>query len=185
MNKTREDAWALLCRYTQSENLRRHMLAVEAAMRHYARFLGGDADQWGMAGLLHDFDYEENPTLDKHPFAGMEILRAEGWPEEFIKTVASHAPHTGQPRDTIERKALFACDELCGFVMAVALVRPSKKLSEVEPRSVIKKMKDKAFARGVSREDLVLGAEELGLPLEAHIQNVIDALLPIADELGV
>lgn len=185
MAKTRQEAWELLCRYTQSENLRRHMLAVEACMRYYARLFGEDEEKWGIAGLLHDLDYEQNPTFDKHPFVGMEILRREGYPEEMVRAVGAHADHTGIPRQTLMEHALYACDELSGFVIAVALVRPSRKLAEVDVSAVLKKMKDKAFARGVHREELLQGAQELGLPFEEHVQHVINALQGIAGELGL
>lgn len=185
MAKTRQEAWELLCRYTQSENLRRHMLAVEACMRYYARLFGEDEERWGIAGLLHDLDYEQNPTFDKHPFVGMEILRREGYPEEIVRAVGAHADHTGIPRQTLMEHALYACDELSGFVIAVALVRPSRKLAEVDVSAVLKKMKDKAFARGVHREELLQGAQELGLSFEEHVQHVINALQGIAGELGL
>ncbi len=181
----REEAWRLLCEYTQSENLRRHALAVEACMRYYARLWGEDEELWGITGLLHDLDYEQHPSLEEHPFVGMEILRQKGYPEEVVRAVGAHADHTGIPRQTRMEHTLFACDELTGFVTAVALVRPSKKLAEVDVPAVRKKMKDKAFARAVSREELLKGAEEIGLPFEEHVQNVINAMSSIADELGL
>lgn len=181
----REEAWRLLCEYTQSENLRRHALAVEACMRYYARLWGEDEELWGITGLLHDLDYEQHPSLEEHPFVGMEILRQKGYPEEVVRAVGAHADHTGIPRQTRMEHTLFACDELTGFVTAVALVRPSKKLAEVDVSAVRKKMKDKAFARAVSREELLKGAEEIGVPFEEHVQNVINAMSTIADELGL
>jgi putative nucleotidyltransferase with HDIG domain len=182
-NIDRQKAWDLLCRYTQSESLRKHALAVEAAMRYYANKFGEDIEYWGAIGLLHDFDYEQFP--DNHPRAGETILRAEGYDDTFIKAVMSHVPATGILRENRLEKTLYAVDELCGFVTAVALVRPSKKIAEAESKSVIKKMKDKAFARQVSREDITQGAEELGLPLGEHIDNVLAALREIASELGL
>lgn len=181
----REHALAILQEHTQGESLLKHAYAVEAAMRHYAARAGEDADAWGSAGLLHDFDYERFPSLEDHPFRGAEILRARGVDEELIQTILSHADHTGVPRTTPMRKALFAVDELCGFVTAVALVRPSRSLSDLEPASVKKKLKDKGFARNVSREDIARGAELLGLPLDEHIANVIASMKPIAPELGL
>lgn len=181
----REEAWSLLCEYTQSENLRRHALAVEACMRYYARLWGEDEELWGITGLLHDLDYEQHPSMEEHPFVGMEILRQKGYPEEVVRAVGAHADHAGIPRQTRMEHTLFACDELTGFMTAVALVRPSKKLAEVDVSAVRKKMKDKAFARAVSREELLKGAEEIGVPFEEHVQNVINAMSTIADELGL
>jgi putative nucleotidyltransferase with HDIG domain len=181
----RQDAWNLLCEYTQTENLRRHALAVEACMRYYARLWGEDEELWGIVGLLHDMDYEQHPSLEEHPFVGMEILRQRGYPEKVVRAVGAHADHTGIPRQTRMEHTLFACDELTGFVTAVALVRPNKKLAEVDVAAVRKKMKDKAFARAVSREDLLKGAEEIGLPFEEHVQHVINAMSTIAGELGL
>jgi putative nucleotidyltransferase with HDIG domain len=181
----RQDAWNLLCEYTQTENLRRHALAVEACMRYYARLWGEDEELWGIVGLLHDMDYEQHPSLEEHPFVGMEILRQRGYPEKVVRAVGAHADHTGIPRQTRMEHTLFACDELTGFVTAVALVRPNKKLAEVDVAAVRKKMKDKAFARAVSREDLLKGAEEIGLPFEEHVQHVINAMSTIAEELGL
>jgi len=185
MEKTRQQAWELLCEYTQSENLRRHALSVEACMRYYARLWGEDEEKWGTVGLLHDLDYERYPSLEEHPFRALEILTERGYSDEIVHAVASHADHTGVPRESRMEHALFACDELSGFVTAVAYVRPSRRIADVEAASVLKKMKDKAFARGVSREDLVKGAEEIGLPLDQHVQNVINALRMIADEIGL
>lgn len=185
MSLSREDAWNLLCEYVQSENLRKHMLAVEACMRYYARLWGEDENLWGIVGLLHDIDYEQHPSLQEHPFVGIEILRQKGYPEEVVRAVGSHADHTGIPRQTRMEHTLYACDELTGFVTAVALVRPNKKLAEVDVASVRKKMKDKAFARAVNREDLLKGAEALGIPFDEHVQNVIRAMSEIADKLGL
>ena len=181
---SREDAWDTLTRYTKSEALRRHALAVEAATRAYARALGEDEELWGATSLLHDFDYEIHPTLDKHPQDGASILRDEGYPEELIEAVLSHAEHLGLPRDTPLKKALFACDELSGFIHACGLVRPTG-LDGLEPKSVRKKLKQPSFAAGVNREDVYKGAEELGVDLDEHIAFVIEALRPIAPELGL
>ncbi len=182
---TLNEAWDLLCEYTQSEPLRKHALAVSASMRHYARLFGEDEELWGVVGLLHDFDYERYPSLEEHPFRGMEILRERGVPEVIVRAVGAHANHTGIERQCLLEHAIFACDEISGFVIAVALVRPNRSLSEVTPESVRKKMKDKAFARGVNRDDLIQGAKELGIPFDQHVQNIIDALKPIADKLGL
>jgi putative nucleotidyltransferase with HDIG domain len=182
---TREEAYALLTEYTRGENLIKHALSVEAAMRHYAEKLGEDVELWGAAGLLHDFDYEKYPSIEDHPFRGAEILRERGVDEDFIQTILSHADHTGVARDTTVRKALFAVDELCGFVTAVALVRPSKRVADVTVKSVKKKMKDKAFARNVKREDIRAGGELLGLGLDEHVANVIEAMTAIAPRLGL
>lgn len=182
---TREEAFALLTEYTKNENLVKHALAVEAAMRFYARRFGEDEELWGVVGLLHDFDYERHPTLEEHPFKGAEILRDKGYDESLVRTILSHADHTGVPRDTKVAQALFAVDELTGFITAVALVRPSKKVGDVKAKSVRKKMKDKAFARAVSRDDLHAGAEILGLDLSDHIDNVAEAMTGVADELGL
>jgi putative nucleotidyltransferase with HDIG domain len=182
---TRAEAWALLTEYTQNESLIKHALAVEAAMRAYARHFGESEEEWGAVGLLHDFDYERHPTLDEHPLKGAEILRTKGYPEELIRAVLSHASHAGVPRDTRMAQALFAVDELTGFVTAVALVRPSKKVAEVEPSSVKKKMKDKAFARAVNRDEIREGAELLGLEFDEHVRKVVSAMAGIAHELGL
>jgi putative nucleotidyltransferase with HDIG domain len=184
MEVTRERAWDTLTRYTKSEPLLRHALAVEAAVRAYARKLGGDEEFWGATALLHDFDYEIHPTLDKHPQDGAAILREEGYPEEVITAVLSHANHLALPRDTPLKKTLFACDELCGFVHACGLVRPDG-IETLEPRSVRKKLKQPSFASGVSREDVYEGAEGLGVDLDEHIAFVIEAMRPIAPELGL
>jgi len=182
---TRESAWSLLCEYTQSENLRKHMLAVEACMRAYARKFGGDQDKWGITGLLHDFDYEKYPTPQEHPFVGNKVLEERGYPEEVRRAILSHAEYSGVKRETPMEKALFACDELAGFITATALVKPGKSLAEVDARSVRKKMKDKAFARSVSRDDIVNGAAELGVDLEEHITFCIEAMKGIAGDLGL
>ena len=181
---TRDQAWETLTRYTESESLRRHALAVEASTAAYAERFGGDEQLWRVAALLHDFDYEMHPTLDRHPQDGAPILRDEGYPEEVVETVLSHAEHLGLPRDTALKKALFACDELSGFVHACALVRPTG-LEGLEPKSVRKKLKQPSFASGVHREDVYKGAEELGVDLDDHIRTVVEALKPIAGELGL
>ncbi len=184
MAPTRDQAWQTLTTYTKSESLRRHALAVEAATAAYAAKLGGDEEQWRIAALLHDFDYEMHPTLDKHPQDGAPILREEGYPEEIVETILSHAEHLSRPRDTPLKKVLFACDELSGFVHACALVRPTG-LDGLEPKSVRKKLKQPSFASGVHREDVYKGAEELGVDLDDHIRTVVEALKPIAPELGI
>ncbi|HZT75756.1 MAG TPA: HD domain-containing protein [Vicinamibacterales bacterium] len=182
----RDDAWALLNEYTKSESLLKHALAVEAAVRGYARKFGENEEEWGITALLHDFDYERWPTLGDHPNKGAEILRAKGYPERMIRAILSHAQEiTGVSRDSLLEKTLFACDELAGFITAASLVRPSKSVLDLEASSVKKRMKDKAFARGVKREDLVAGAELLGLPLEEHITNVILSMREQADVLGL
>jgi putative nucleotidyltransferase with HDIG domain len=189
MTIDRETAWCLLTEFTQSESLRKHALSVEACMRAYARKLAaGSAEQeelWGVVGLLHDFDYEKYPSLDDHPYQGNEILKERGYPEQIRKAIMSHAEYTGVTRDTAMEKALFACDELAGFITAVALIKPGKSLAEVDTKSVRKRMKDKAFARKVNREDIVNGAAVLGVDLEEHITFCIEALKPIADQLGL
>ena len=181
----RQDAWDLLCEYTKSDSLRKHGLAVEAAMRHYARKFGEDEEKWAVVGLLHDFDYEIHPTLDRHPQEGAKILRDRGVPEDIIRAALSHAEHLNLSRESMMEKTLFAVDELSGLIIAVALVRPSKSILEVEASSVQKKMKDKAFARAVNREDIVKGAEAMGVDLNEHIAEVTEALKGIADELGL
>jgi len=182
---TRARAWALLTEYTKSESLIKHALAVEAAVRGYARRTGADEEFWGITALLHDFDYERWPDLTNHPFRGAEILRAQGYPEEMVRAILSHADYSGIPRDTPLEKTLYACDEMSGFVTAAALVRPSKSVLDLEASSVRKRMKDKAFAKNVKREDLVAGAELLGLLLDEHIANVIASLRESADALGL
>lgn len=184
VNPTREQAWETLIRYTKSEALLRHGLAVEAATGSYAARFGEDEELWRVAALLHDFDYEIHPTLDKHPQDGAPILREEGYPEVVIETVLSHANHLGLPRDTPLKKTLFACDELSGFIHACGLVRPTG-LEALEPKSVKKKLKQPSFAAGVSRDDVYEGAELLGIELDEHITNVVAALQPIAGELGL
>jgi putative nucleotidyltransferase with HDIG domain len=181
----REQAWGLLTEFTQSESLRKHALAVEACMRACATKLGGDQNLWGVVGLLHDFDYEKWPSLDDHPYKGNEILKERGWPEEVCRAIMSHAEYTGVTRDTPMEKALFACDELAGFITAVALIKPSKSLAEVDTKSVRKRMKDKAFARKVNRDDIINGAADLGVDLDAHIAVCIEAMKAIAEELGL
>src|SRR5216117_614013 len=181
----RERAWGLLTEFTQSESLRKHALAVEACMRAYARKLGVDVNLWGVAVLLHDFDYEKWPSLDDHRYKGNEILRERGWPDEIRRAIMSHAEYSGVTRDTPMEKALFACDELAGFITAVTLVKPSKSLAEVDAKSVRKKMKDKAFARSVNRNDITTGAAELGVDLVEHIAFCIEAMKGIAKELGL
>ena len=181
----RESAWSLLCEYTQSESLRKHMLAVETCMRAYARKYGDDEEKWGITGLLHDFDYEKWPSLDDHPYRGNEILKERGYSDEIRRAIMSHAEYSGVTRDSAMEKALFACDELAGFITAVALVKPGKSLAEVDAKSVRKKMKDKAFARSVSRDDIVNGARDLGVDLDEHITFCIEALKGIAGELGL
>jgi len=181
---TREQAWETLTKYTQSEALRRHALAVEAAVAAYARKVGEDEEFWRVTALLHDFDYEIHPTLDKHPQDGAPILREEGYPDEVIEGVLSHAEHLGLARDTPLKKTLFACDELSGFIHACGLVRPDG-IETLEPKSVRKKLKQPSFAAGVHRDEVYRGAEELGVELDDHIRTVVEALRPIAAELGL
>jgi putative nucleotidyltransferase with HDIG domain len=186
----REDSWKLLCEYTQSESLRKHALAVEACVRAYARKLGADEELWGLAALLHDFDYERWPNADhhptqEHPYEGSKILREHGYSEEMITAILGHADYSGVPRVSPLDHTLFACDELSGFLTACALIKPSKSIHEVETASVKKKLKDKAFARGVNRQDVYKGAEELGIPLDDHIAFCIEAMRAIAPELGL
>lgn len=183
--KTREEGWGLLTEFTQSESLRKHALAVEACMRACARKLGGDEEMWGLVGLIHDFDYERYPTPEEHPYKGNEILKLRGYSDEIRRAILSHAEYTGVSRDTLLEKALFACDELAGFITAVALVKPGKSLAEVDAKSVRKKMKDKAFARSVHREDIIRGAGALGVDLDQHIAFCLDALKGVAKELGL
>jgi putative nucleotidyltransferase with HDIG domain len=181
----REEAMALLREYTKNENLVKHALAVEAAMIFYARRFNEDEALWGAVGLLHDFDYEKYPTAEDHPFKGAEILRSLGFDELFVDAILSHASHTNIPRDTLLKKALFSVDELCGLITAVALVRPSKKISEVKVKSIKKKMKDKAFARNVSRDEIREGAMGLSIELDDHLANVLEAMQGIAGELSL
>ncbi len=187
---TREEALALMQEYTASDALRKHMHAVEAAMRAYARKTGADEEAWGIVGLLHDFDYERYPNdahspTEEHPSFGVRLLRERGLPDEMCQAILGHAAYTGVPRETPMAKTLFAVDELCGFLVACALVRPSRSLMDLEVKSVKKKLKDKAFARGVNREEVVQGAAELGVPLDEHIQFVIEALRPVEERLGL
>jgi putative nucleotidyltransferase with HDIG domain len=182
---TREDALAIVREHVKNENLVRHMLAVEAAMRHYARALGEDEELWGLAGLLHDFDWEIHPTLEQHPQDGVPILRERGVPEEILRAILSHANHTGVPRETTMHKALYACDEITGLITAVALVRPSKSIHDVKVKSVKKKWKDKSFAAGTNRAEMEEAAEEFGVDLWEHCGNVLEAMQGIADDLGL
>ncbi|MCY4078166.1 MAG: HD domain-containing protein [Acidobacteria bacterium] len=185
MTPGREDAWALLTEHTKGESLLKHALAVEAAVRGYAEMFGEDVEAWGIVGLLHDFDYERWPDAADHPFRGSEILAARGYPEYMRRAILSHADYSGVPRKSRLEHTLFACDELAGFITAASLIRPTRSVLDLEVRSVRKRMKDKAFARAVSREDLRRGAEELGLPLDDHIANVIRFLRGSAEELGL
>ena len=182
---SRDTAWALLTEYTKSESLRKHALAVEIAVCGYARKFGEDENLWGLVGLLHDFDYERWPSLEDHPYRGAEILRERGYSEVLIRAIMSHSDETGVVRQSRLEHTLFACDELAGFITAAALVRPSKSVLDLEAKSVKKRMKDKAFARGVSRDDLRQGAEELGLSLDEHITNVITSMRSSAETLGL
>ncbi|MDE3152243.1 MAG: HDIG domain-containing protein [Gemmatimonadota bacterium] len=187
---SRAEALALVHEYTESESLRKHMLAVEAAMRAYAVKFGEDPERWGLAGLVHDFDYERYPNAahsatEEHPAHGVDVLRARGWPDDVLQAILGHATYCNVPRETPMARTLFAVDELTGLITATALVKPSRSVHDVDARSVRKKMKDKAFARGVSREDVTLGAQELGVDLDEHIQFVIDAMRQVAPELGL
>ncbi len=181
----RQAAWDLLCEYTKTDPRRKHALAVEAAMRAYARKFDGHEEQWGIVGLLHDFDYEAHPNPEEHPLKGAEIMRERGWPEEIIYAVLCHADYLGLERKSPMDRAIYAVDELTGLIIAVALVRPSKSIQEVDVKAVRKKMKDKSFARAVNREDITKGADQLGVDLEEHIGFVIEALKPVANELGI
>lgn len=181
----REHGWQIVCEFVHSVNLRKHMLAVEASMRHYARLLGEDEDSWALPGLLHDFDWEIHPNLQQHPQLGAPILRDRAVAEDVVQCILSHAPHTGVPRASLRDRALYACDELTGLITAVTLVRPSKSLHDVKVKSVRRKWKDKAFAAGVIRTEIELGARELGVDLWVHVQNVIDAMRSVASELGL
>jgi putative nucleotidyltransferase with HDIG domain len=181
----REEALALVRVYVKNENLVKHMLAVEAAMRFYAQKFGENVEKWSLTGLLHDFDWEIHPTLDEHPLAGEPILRQRGVPEEIIRAVMSHADHTGVPRQSLMEKALYACDEVTGLIIAVALVRPSRSLLDLEVSSVKKKWKDKAFAAGANREEIQKAASEFGIELWEHVGNVITAMRQVAPELGL
>ena len=181
----REQAWQLVCQYTAGDSLRKHMLAVEAAVRGYARQFGEDEDDWGAVALLHDFDYERYPDQENHPYRGVEILKARGYPEWVTRAILSHADYSGVARESRLEKTLYACDEMSGIVTAASLVRPSKSILDLEAASVIKRMKDKAFARAVNRDDLKRGAEELGIPLDRHITNVIAYMREQVDALGL
>ena len=190
MSTGRDAAWSLLCEYTQNESLRKHALAVESCVRAYARKNGADEEVWGTTALLHDFDYERWPNDEhkadaEHPFEGSKILRERGYPEEMIHAILAHADYSGVSRVSPLDKTLYACDELAGFLTACSLVKPGKTIFEVEPDSVIRKMKDKAFARGVNREDVRKGAEELGIPLPEHIAFCIEAMRGVAEQLGL
>ena len=181
----RDDAWTILAEYTKSESLRRHAMTVEGVMRWFARRDGEDEEAWGIAGLLHDFDYEMHPTIEKHPQDGEPILKERGVPEEIRRAILGHAPHTGVARETAMARTLFAVDELSGFTYAVALVRPSKSIHDVKPKSVKKKLKDKSFAAKVNREEISQAMEELGVDPTAHIQDVIDGMCSVADIIGL
>lgn len=178
-------AWGLLTEFTPSESLRRHAMAVEACMRAYARKLGGDEEKWALTGLLHDFDYERYPSAEDHPFKGSEILKERGYPEDIRRAILSHADYSGVKRESPMEKTLYACDELSGLITAAALVKPNKSLAEVDARSIRKKMKDKAFARTVNRDDIINGAADLGVDLDEHITVCIEAMKTIAGELGL
>lgn len=182
---TREQAWQWVCEWVSNEHLRKHLLAVEAAMRHYARIYGEDEEMWGLAGLLHDIDYERHPEATEHPRVGAQFLRQSGVPEEVVEAILGHANWTGVARNSLMAKALYACDELTGLLVATALVMPNKKLSEVRVDSVLRKMKDKSFARKIDRQAIIDGANELGVPLEEHIANVLTAMQGIAEQLGL
>ncbi|MBE3589933.1 MAG: HDIG domain-containing protein [Firmicutes bacterium] len=182
---SREEAWKLLTSWVQSENLRRHCLAVEACMRAYAKEFFQDPDKWGVTGLVHDFDYERYPSKEDHPFRGVQVLEELGWPAEIREAILGHADYSGVPRVSLLAKALYAVDELSGFITACALVRPDRSLDGLEVASVKKKLKDKAFAKGVSREDIYKGAQELGVDLDAHIRFCIEAMKPIQEQLGL
>jgi predicted hydrolase (HD superfamily) len=185
MPLSRDAAYALMTEYTQSESLRKHMLAVEAAVRGYARLWGESEEDWAVVALLHDFDYERWPDQENHPYRGVEILKTQGYPEWVTRAILSHAEYSGVPRESKLEHALFACDEMSGFVTACSLVRPSKSVLDLEPSSVMRRMKDKAFARAVSRDDLRKGAEEINLPIDQHIGNVITFMRERADVLGL
>ena len=182
---TRDAAWDIVCRYVEGEGLKRHMLAVEAAMRYYASVFGEDLDEWGIPGLLHDFDWEIHPSLESHPALGGSILLDCGVPKDMVQTILSHASHTGVRRESLRDRALYACDELTGLITAVTLVRPSKSIVDLKVKSVRKKWKDKAFASGVNRVDIESAAMELGIELWAHVANVIEAMCSVASELGL
>jgi putative nucleotidyltransferase with HDIG domain len=183
--RNRNFCLSILQEHTKSDSLLKHAYAVESCVRAYAEKYNEDVEYWGNVALLHDFDYEKFPTAEEHPFKGAEILKEKGFEEDFIKSILSHADYSGEPRDTLLKKVLFACDELAGFITAVTYVRPSKSIDEVEVSSVKKKMKDKAFARAVNRDDIIKGAEGLGIPLEEHIQFCINAMKGNKDQLGL
>ena len=185
MINRREQAWQIVCEFVQSDNLRKHMLAVEASMRHYARVHGEDEESWGIPGLLHDFDWEIHPTLEGHPVLGSAILMDNGVPEDIVQTILSHAPHTGVVRSTPRDRALYACDELTGLITAVTLVRPSKSINDLKVKSVRKKWKDKAFASGVDRLEIERATSDLDVELWTHVSNVIEAMRSVAPELGL
>src|SRR5437016_9564113 len=185
MPHDRAAAWQLLTEYTQSESLRKHALAVEACMRAYARKFAEDEDKWAITGLLHDFDYEKFPTPQEHPFVGNKIMREKGYPEDMLRAILSHADYSGVKRESPMEKALYACDELCGLITAAALVKPTKAVADVDAKSIRKKMKDKAFARSVNRDDIINGAADLGIDLDEHITFCIEAMKGIAKELGL
>ena len=185
MSLSREAAWALVAEYTQSESLRKHMLAVEASVRGYARLWNEPEEDWAVVALLHDFDYERWPDQENHPYRGVEILKGQGYPEWVTRAILSHAEYSGVPRESRLEHALFACDEMSGFITACSLVRPSKSILDLEASSVTRRMKDKAFARAVSRDDLRKGADEVGLPLDQHIANVIASMRERAEALGL
>jgi len=181
---TYNSALELMHKYTSNEALRKHMYAVEAAMRAYAKKFNEDEEKWAITGILHDFDYEEYPTMPEHPLKGAEILKSNGYPDEIISAILGHASYTNTPRTTMMAKVLYACDELCGFIMAVAVIRPNK-LNDLEVSSVKKKLKDKAFAKNVNRDEILQGTQELGIPLEEHISFVIKSLLPVSSKIGL
>jgi len=185
MELDRNTAWELLTTHTKKEGLLKHALAVEAAMRAYARLYDEEEELWGITGLLHDMDYEQHPNMEEHPYAGVEILREQGYPEPMIQAVMAHAPYTGAERESRLAKTLFAVDELTGFIVAVTLVRPSKSILDVKVKSVTKKFKDRSFAALVSREDIFEGAEDLGMEINEHVGVVLDAMKGIAEELGL
>lgn len=185
MTLTRDDAWAVLCEFTESDSLRKHALTVEAVLRSFARHYGADEELWGMAGLLHDFDYEKYPDIHQHATVGGRVLQERGFPAEVVHAVMAHNDATGVPRESLLDKVVFAVDELSGLVTATALVRPNKSIFEVDPAAVRRKMKDKAFARSVSREDIVKGLEELGVQFEPHTAMVIEAMKGVAAEIGL
>lgn len=184
-HKTRSEAWDLLCSWTKNKSLIKHALAVEAAMIHYAKQWQQDDEIWGIVGLLHDFDYEQYPSLEDHPYKGQEVLKQAGYSNTIRRGIMAHASHTGTTRDTLIEKAVFAVDELSGLIVAVALIKPGKKLSEVDTASVLKKMKQKSFAAGVNRDDIKIGAKDLNLSLEEHINHVLEAMQNISDKLGL